>query len=155
MRYTHGAPEEQRLQEAVTYQAQMPQGLPLLKPPYSRMTAIDMNTGDHVWMVPLGNGDRVRNHPRLRHLNLPPVGDGTIAGPVLTKTLLISSVPTGGPSGGPGLVAWNKQTGEIVGSVDLPTGTVGTPMTYMVNGKQHIAVTIGGGPRLIAFALPD
>ena len=155
MRYTHGAPEQQRLQQAGNYQAQMPQGLPLLKPPYSRMTAIDMNTGDHVWMVPLGNGDRVRNHPRLRHLNLPPVGDGTIAGPVLTKTLLISSIPTGGPSGGPGLVAWNKQTGEIVGSVDLPAGTVGTPMTYMVNGKQHIAVTIGGGPRLIAFALPD
>ena len=155
MRYTHGAPEQQRLQQAGNYQAQMPQGLPLLKPPYSRMTAIDMNTGDHVWMVPLGNGDRVRNHPRLRHLNLPPVGDGTIAGPVLTKTLLISSVPTGGPSGGPGLVAWNKQTGEIVGSVDLPAGTVGTPMTYMVNGKQHIAVTIGGGPRLVAFALPD
>ena len=158
MRYTHGAPEQQRLQQirqGGSYNAQMPQGLPLLKPPYSRMTAIDMNTGDHVWMVPLGNGDRVRNHPRLRDLDLPPVGDGTIAGPVLTKTLLISSVPTGGPSGGPGLVAWDKQTGEIRGAVDLPTGTVGTPMTYMADGTQYIAVTIGGGPRLIAYALPD
>ena len=52
----------------------MPQGLPLLKPPYSRMTAIDLNTGEHAWWVPTGNGDRYRNHPRLRHLNLPPLG---------------------------------------------------------------------------------
>ena len=49
---------------------EMPQGLPLFKPPYSRMTAIDLNTGDHVWMTPTGNGDRIRNHPLLRHLNL-------------------------------------------------------------------------------------
>ena len=52
----------------------MPQGLPLWKPPYSRMTAIDMNAGEHLWMAPLGNGDRIRNHPLLRHLDLPPVG---------------------------------------------------------------------------------
>ena len=158
MRYTHGAPEDQRLRqlrEGQTYQAQMPQGLPLLKPPYSRITAIDMNTGEHVWMVPLGNGDRIRNHPRLRHLNLPPLGDGTIAGPVLTKTLLISSVPTAGSSGGPALVAWNKQTGEIEGTVDLPAGPVGTPMTYMLDGRQYIAVAIGGGPRIVAYALPE
>ena len=92
MAYTHGAPEQQRLQQSSNYEARMPQGLPLLKPPYSRMTAIDMNTGDHAWMVPLGNGDRIRNHPRLRHLNLPPVGDGTISGVLLTKTLLILSL---------------------------------------------------------------
>ena len=54
----------------------MPQGLPRLKAPYSRMTAIDMNTGDHAWMVPLGDGDRYRNHPLLRDLNLPPLGGG-------------------------------------------------------------------------------
>ena len=78
-----------------------------------------------------------------------------IAGPVLTKTLLISSVPTGGPSGGPGLVAWDKQTGEIRGAVDLPAGTVGTPMTYMQDGRQYIAVSIGGGPRIVAYALPE
>ena len=75
--------------------------------------------------------------------------------PVLTKTLLISSVPTGGPSGGPGLVAWDKQTGEIRGAVDLPAGTVGTPMTYMQDGRQYIAVSIGGGPRIVAYALPE
>ncbi len=148
MRYTHGAPEERRLeqiQQGQSYQAQMPQGLPLLKPPYSRITAIDMNTGSNMFGC----------HPRLRHLNLPPLGDGTIAGPVLTKTLLISSVPTGGPSGGPGLVAWDKQTGEIRGAVDLPAGTVGTPMTYMQDGRQYIAVSIGGGPRIVAYALPE
>ena len=158
MRYTHGAPEEQRLRqirEGQSYRAQMPQGLPLLKPPYSRMTAIDMNTGDHAWMVPLGNGDRIRNHPRLRHLNLPPLGDGAIAGPLLTKTLLISMVPTAGSEGGPALVAWDKRTGEVRGAVDLPAGVVGTPMTYSVDGRQHVAVSIGGGPRVVAFALPE
>ena len=168
VRYTHGAPEQQRLAEILAakriannttgnrgYQPRIPQGLPLLKPPYSRMTAIDMNTGEHKWMVPLGNGDRIRNHPRLSHLNLPPLGNGTIAGPVLTKTLLISSLTAGGSNGGPRLVAWDKQTSIEQGSVDLPTGTIGTPMTYMVGDKQYIAVTIGGGPRLVAFTLPD
>ena len=74
--YTHGAPEADRLAGrglgSSRRGALMPQGLPLLKPPYSRMTAIDMNTGEHEWMVPLGDGDRYRNHPMLRDLNLPP-----------------------------------------------------------------------------------
>ena len=148
IRYTHSG-------GGARYQPQMPHGLPLLKPPYSRITAIDMNTGDHTWMVPLGNGGHIRNLPQLRHLNLPPLGNGTIAGPVLTKTLLISSLTAGGSHGGPRLVAWDKKTGAEQGSVDLPAGTIGTPMTYMVDGKQYIAVTIGGGPRLVAFALPD
>lgn len=137
------------------FEPQMPEGLPFLKPPYSRMTAIDMNTGEHKWMVPLGNGDRIRNHPRLRHLNLPPLGNGTIAGPLLTKTLLISSLTEGGSNGGPRLVAWDKQTGVERGSIDLSFATIGTPMTYTIDDKQYIAVTIGGGPRLVAFALPD
>ena len=64
-------------------------------------------------------------------------------------------MPTGGSDGGPGLVAWDKATGEIRGAVDLPAGTIGTPMTYEVEGRQYIAVTIGGGPRLVAFALPE
>ena len=74
--YTHGAPEDQRLalRGAIRPTPSMPQGLPLLKPPYSRVTAIDLNTGEHLWWVPTGNGDRYRNHPRLRHLNLPPLG---------------------------------------------------------------------------------
>ena len=75
--YTHGAPEAERMARGAPPSrrgALMPQGLPLVKPPYSRMTAIDMNTGDHVWMAPQGNGDRIRNHPLLRDLDLPPLG---------------------------------------------------------------------------------
>ena len=136
----------------------MPQGLPLFKPPYSRMTAIDLNTGDHAWMQPNGNGDRFRNHPRLRDLDLPPLGGDGRGGPVLTKTLLVSALSAGGENndGGPRLIARDKATGEIVGSIDLPGGAIGTPMTYLHEGRQYIALTVGGEvPELIAFALPD
>ena len=136
-------------------QPTMPQGLPLLKPPYSRLTAIDLNAGEHAWMQPNGDGDRYRNHPMLRDLDLPPLGGEGRGGPVLTKTLLISALSAGGSDGGPRLVARDKATGEIVGSVDLPSGAIGSPMTYMHEGKQHIALTIGGDvPELIALALP-
>ncbi len=136
-------------------QPAMPQGLPLFKPPYSRMTAIDLNTGEIAWMKPNGDGDRIRNHPRLRDLDLPPLGGDGRGGPVVTKTLLISALTAGGTDGGPRLIARDKATGDIVGSVDLPSGAIGTPMTYMLNGRQYIALTIGGGPRLIALALPE
>ena len=138
----------------------MPEGLPLFKPPYSRITAIDMNTGTHAWMVPTGNGDRVRNNPRLKGLNLPPLGgDSTFSGPLLTKTLLIYALTAGGSSGGPRLVAYDKQTGKELASTDLPGAAIGTPMTYMVDGRQYIAITVQGRtstdvPELIALALP-
>ena len=133
----------------------MPQGLPLWKPPYSRMTAIDMSRGEHVWMTPLGNGDRIRNLPMLRDLDLPPLGGDGRGGPLLTKTLLINALTAGGSDGGPRLVAYEKGTGDIVASVDLPGGALGTPMTYMLDEKQYIAVTVGGRiPELIAFRLP-
>ena len=156
--YTHGAPEDQRLalRGAIRATPQMPQGLPLLKPPYSRMTAIDLNTGEHLWWVPTGNGDRYRNHPRLRHLNLPPLGgDNGSNGPLLTKTLLIYCLTAGGTNNGPRLVAYDKTDGTELASVDLPSGGIGTPMTYLVDGRQYIALTVGGGPRLVAFALPE
>jgi quinoprotein glucose dehydrogenase len=87
---------------------QMPQGLPLFKPPYSRMTAIDMNTGDHNWMVPAGTGERIRNHPMLTGVDLPALGgDSTFSGPLLTKTLVIYALTTGGPAGGARLVAYD------------------------------------------------
>ena len=135
----------------------MPQGLPLWKPPYSRMTAIDMNRGEHVWMRPLGNGDRYRNHPLLRELDLPPLGgDDSRSGPLLTKTLLVHALTTGGTNNGPQLVAYDKSSGVVVASVDLPSGAVGTPMTYMVDGRQFIGLTVGGEiPQLIALALPQ
>lgn len=139
--------------------AVIPGGVPLFKPPYSRMTAIDMNTGDHVWMTPTGNGDRVRNLPALKGLNLPPLGgDITLAGPLLTKTLLIYPLTAGGTKDGPRLVAYDKATGKEVASVDLPGSALGTPMTYAVDGKQYIALTVGivGGdvPELVSYALP-
>ena len=136
----------------------MPQGLPLFKPPYSRMTAIDLNTGEHVWMKPMGNGDRYRNHPLLRDLNLPPLGgDSSRAGPLLTKTLVVFAQTAGGTNDSARLVAFDKATGDELASVDLPGGAIGTPMTYMLDGTQYIALTVGGTrvPELIAFALPE
>ena len=157
LEYTHGAPEDVILAgNGGRDMPMMPQGLPLFKPPYSRMTAIDMNTGEHSWMIPLGNGDRIRNHPMLRELNLPPLGgDSGRSGPLLTKTLLISALSAGGTSGGPRLVAYDKGTGNELASIDLPSGALGAPMTYLVDGRQYIALTIGGNPpELVAFALP-
>jgi quinoprotein glucose dehydrogenase len=134
--------------------ARMPQGLPLWKPPYSRLTAIDMNTGDHLWMTPTGNGDRYRNNEMLAGLDLPPLGgDAGSAGPLLTKTLLIYPLTAGGSDGGPRLVAYDKATGAEIASVDLPGTALGTPMTYMVEGRQYVAVTVAAqpAPRLIAL----
>ena len=92
----------------------------------------------------------------LRDLDLPPLGgDNGTNGPVLTKTLLIYCLTTGSSSGGPRMVAYDKDNGEELAAVALPAGAIGTPMTYMVDGRQYIALTIGGGPRLVAFALPE
>ena len=136
-------------------QPAMPQGLPLFKPPYSRMTAIDLNRGEHAWMQPNGDGDRLRNHPRLRDLDLPPLGGEGRGGAVATKTILVSALTAGGVDGGPRLIARDKTTGEVVGSIDLPAGAIGTPMTYMHDGRQYLALTIGGEvPQLIALTLP-
>jgi quinoprotein glucose dehydrogenase len=139
---------------------QMPQGLPLLKPPYSRVTAIDMNSGRHAWMIPAGAGERIRNLPPLRGLNLPPLGgDSTYSGPLATKTLLVYALTTGGNEGGPRLVALDKTTGKELASVNLPGIAIGTPMTYLAGGRQYIALTVQGRtprdvPELVALALP-
>ncbi|MBP99598.1 MAG: pyrroloquinoline quinone-dependent dehydrogenase [Acidobacteria bacterium] len=136
-------------------QPRMPQGLPLLKPPYTRTTAIDLNSGEHAWMVPNGDGNRLRNHPLLAELDLPPLGGDGRGGPLVTKTLLISALTAGGTDDGPRLVARDKATGEEIASVDLPSGALGTPMTYLHDGTQYIALTVGGDiPELIALAVP-
>jgi quinoprotein glucose dehydrogenase len=138
----------------------MPDGLPLFKPPYSRVTAIDMNTGDHRWMTPAGAGERIRNLPALRGRDLPPLGgDSTFSGPLLTKTALFYALTTGGTKGGPRLVAYDKGTGRELGSTDLPGAAIGTPMTYEIGGRQYIALTVQGTgrealPELVALALP-
>lgn len=138
----------------------MPDGLPLFKPPYSRITAIDMNSGDHRWMAPAGTGERIRALAPLKGLALPPLGgDSTFSGPLLTKTALFYALTTGGTTGGPRLVAYDKATGRELGSTDLPGAAIGTPMTYQIAGQQFIALTVQGPtrdavPELIALALP-
>ena len=141
-----------------------PQGLPLVKPPYKRVTAIDLNTGDHRWMSPHGDGPR--NHPALRDLNLPALG-GHVGmhggGPLVTKTLLV--VNSGGryfsteTDASKTISAYHKDNGEYLGSVTLPSVPYGNPITYLHEGKQYIAVAVGTGagsatPEIIALALP-
>jgi glucose dehydrogenase len=137
-----------------------PRGLPLLKPPYGRITAIDLTRGEHVWMVP--NGDGPRNHPLLAPLKLPPLGQAVMAAPLVTKTLLFVSegdqvnvrTPPGG--GGRKLRAFDKKTGEILWETELDAGTTGALMTYLHRGKQYIIASIGGAthqPEFIAFSL--
>ncbi|MEW6206742.1 MAG: pyrroloquinoline quinone-dependent dehydrogenase [Acidobacteriota bacterium] len=136
-----------------------PQGLPLFKPPYTRMTAIDLNKGEHVWMTPIGIGaSRIRNHPALKGVKLPPLGGGGARGPLVTKTLLIQAMDgavTESDGEGPKLVAYDKATGKAVAWVSLPASAISTPMTYMLGGKQYIALTVATNtPQLIALRLP-
>lgn len=135
----------------------MPDGLPLFKPPYSRMTAIDLARGDHVWMHPLGEGSETREHPLLADLELPPLGGDSFTGPLVTKTLLIhgQSGPEG--EGGNRLVARDKATGEVTGEVPLPGRPLGTPMTYSVDGRQFVAITVVTDPvpELLGLAIVD
>jgi quinoprotein glucose dehydrogenase len=139
-------------------QAQMPtlDGLPLVKPPYSRITAYDMNAGTIVWQTPLGDGPRA--HPLLKALNLPALGGGR-GYPLLTSTLLFIA-HRGGQVGGPSvpreppsLRAIDKRSGALVWKVDLDLPP-STPMTYLHQGRQYIAMATGGGARaeIVAFA---
>ena len=138
-----------------------PLGLPLFKPPYGRITAIDLNRGEHVWVKP--NGEGPRNHPAIEHLNLPWLGQPGRASPLVTKSLLFMAegapdgarIPPGG--GGKKFRAYDKMTGEVVWEIELPAGTTGAPMTYLAGGKQYIVVAIGGGDQpasFVALSLP-
>lgn len=136
-----------------------PQGLPLLKPPYTRMTAYDLKTGDIAWQIPTGSGPaRLRNNPALKGHDLPTLGgQGGFAGVLVTKTLLIYGLFGSGALGAPPgtLVAYDKQTGAMLGEVPLPSAPWGTPMTYLAGGKQYIALTLQDG-RLVSLTLsPD
>jgi quinoprotein glucose dehydrogenase len=139
------------------------QGLPLVKPPYSRITAIDLDKGEFRWQVPFGaTPDNIRNHPALKGLNLPSLGrQGNNSGTLVTRTLLVAGESNFGPtpSGQRGamLRAFDKATGQEVGALYLPAPQSGSPMTYMMNGKQFIVVAISGGTysgELVAFRLP-
>ncbi len=140
-----------------------PQGLPLMKPPYGRITAIDMSKGDHAWMTPHGDGPRY--HQAIRHLNLPALGSGK-GGPLVTKTLLFVGGGGRGDLGGSGegsISVYDKATGEYLGAIPLQVRPNGNPMTYMHEGKQYIAISGGGGsfygskveePVLMVLSLP-
>jgi quinoprotein glucose dehydrogenase len=138
------------------------QGLPLLKPPYARISAIDLNKGEILWHIAHGEtADNVRNHPALKGLTIPRTGRPGLIGPLVTKTLVIAG--EGGvfttPSGQRGamLRAYSKTDGKEVGAVYMPAPESGSPMTYMLNGKQYIVIAISGGNysgELLAFRLP-
>ena len=139
-----------------TASAEGPQGLPLIKPPYGRITAIDLNTGDHLWMVPNGEpSEEIRDHPALEGIEIGRTGKPTRAGILVTKTLVLAGE---GYGGGPVLWAYDKATGAIVGSVDLPATQSGVPMTYLHEGRQYVVFSVGGSEHpaeLIALALPE
>ena len=134
---------------------QGPQGLPIYKPPYSSIVAIDMNTGEHVWSVPNGDTpDRIKNHPALEGLDLPNTGQTSHAITMTTKTLLITAE---GQAGAPVLHAIDKATGERVGSVEMPAPGWYGMMGYMHDGQQYIVVQIASQDHpgsLAALRLP-
>jgi len=140
-----------------------PQGLPLLKPPYGRLTAIDLDRAEILWQVAHGETpDSVRNHPALKGLTIPRTGQSGAVGALVTKTLVVMGDPLAttapGRARGAMLRAYDKATGKEVGTVFLPAQQSGTPMTYMLNGRQFIVVAVSGGSysgEYIAFALPQ
>ena len=125
-----------------------PQGLPLVKPPWGRFTAIDMNTGEHLWMVPNGEApDCVKNHPALKGVTLPKTGRPERGGILVTKTLMFAGEGSGQRyvtwAGGTMFRAYDKKTGAIVSEFQLPASQTGNPMTYMIDGRQFIVVAVG------------
>ena len=140
-----------------------PQGLPLLKPPYGRITAIDLDSGDFKWQIAHGETpDSVRNHPALKGLNIPRTGQSAAAGVVVTKSLVIAGDPMAtlmpGRPRGAMLRAYDKRTGQEVGAVYMPAPQSGTPMTYMLDGQQYIVVAVSGAAysgEYLAYRLPQ
>jgi quinoprotein glucose dehydrogenase len=139
------------------------QGLPLAKPPYGQITAIDLNKGDILWEVAHGETpDEIRNNPALKGLNIPRTGRAGIIGTLVTKNLVIAgeagtfTLPSG--QKGAMMRAYDKTNGKEVGAVNMPAGQTGSPMTYMLNGKQYIVVAVGGPgypAEFIAYRLPN
>jgi glucose dehydrogenase len=139
-----------------------PQGLPdPFKPPYARLTAIDLNKGDILWQV--ANGDGIRNHPAFKGLNLPPIGTPGRNAAIVTKNFVFmgegSDTGVGVPAGFGGKMfrAFDKKTGAIVWETELPAGVSNSPMTYSFNGKQFLVVAVSGRNHpgeFVALALP-
>ena len=137
-------------------------GLPLLKPPYGRITAYDMDKGEIAWQVAHGETpDNVRNNPALKGLTIPRTGQPGLIGVLTTKTLVVAGEPmfttTASGARGAMLRAYDKATGREVGAVYMPAPQSGSPMTYMLNGQQYIVVSVSGQGfpgELVAFRLP-
>jgi quinoprotein glucose dehydrogenase len=138
------------------------QGLPLVKPPYGVLNAINLDRGELVWQVPHGDTpDNVRNHPALKGLTIAKTGQQGSVGVVVTKTLVIAGDPqvttTAEHPRGAMLRAYDKQSGKQVGAVWMPAAQSGSPMTYLADGKQYIIVAVSGGNysgEYLAFAVP-
>ena len=132
--------------------APSPGGLPLVKPPYGRITAIDLNSGEHLWMVPHGEGIRERIIAQ-GILDPGPVGSPSRTGPLLTPSLLFIAQDDNSRYV---LRAFDKRNGAVLHEIDLPLPTGGTPMSYRVAGRQYIAIAVGAGTdsRVLAYALP-
>ena len=156
-------PNRSNFQYARTYEGtglsiMGPRGLPLFKPPYGRITAIDLNKGEHVWQVPHGDGPRQKVNEIIGNgKDVGPLGAGG-GGPLLTRTLLFVGQGSGGRGGAGGgasnfLRAFDKATGKVIAEINLASTPHGTPMTYMSGGKQYIVVATVDG-RLVALSLP-
>ncbi len=140
------------------------QGLPIMKPPYGVISAINLDRGDIQWQVPYGETpDNVRNNPALKGINIGNTGQPGSVGLLVTKTLVILgdsqlTAPPGGHPRGAMLRAYDKATGKEVGAVWMPAAQSGSPMSYLAGGKQYIVVAISGGAysgEYLAFSLPQ
>jgi quinoprotein glucose dehydrogenase len=136
------------------------EGLPVVKPPYSRLTAYDLHRGTIAWQIPIGDGPR--GHPLIRHLNPGPLGGGR--GYVLATRSLLFLASRGGRRGGdalpaepPTIQALDKATGKLIWKTDLPRGPVSSPMTYLHQGRQYLVMAVGAGPEaeIVAYSLPS
>jgi len=138
-------------------------GLPLGKPPYGRISAVDLDKGEIKWQIAHGETpDNIKEHPALKGLTIPRTGQSGMAATLVTKTLLISGEPrptmTSTGRRGAMLRAYDKASGKDIGAVYMPAPEGGAPMTYMLNGKQYIVVAVSGGAysgELIAYRLPE
>jgi quinoprotein glucose dehydrogenase len=138
-------------------------GLPLLKPPYGRITAFDMDKGEIAWQVAHGETpDNVRTNEVLKGLSIPRTGQSGLVGVLTTKTLVIAGEPmfttTASGARGAMLRAYDKTTGKEMGAVFMPAPQSGSPMTYMLDGRQYIVVAVSGqgySGELVAFRLPS
>jgi quinoprotein glucose dehydrogenase len=139
------------------------QGLSIIKPPYGVLSAINLDRGDLMWQVPHGDTpDVVRNHPALKGMNIPKTGQQGSVGLMVTKTLVVLGDPlvttTPDHPRGAMLRAYDKQSGKEVGAVWMPAPQSGSPMTYMLDGKQYIVIAVSGGNysgEYLAFSLPS